>query len=159
MPNHSKPSARATEQAARCAELVREHMLLGRGWIIWSTPPPHVLYSGTNSTSEVPVLAIFTYTPVFLSFRLFCNLALAARRCSMAAGLAATAVRWQQQQASLNSEIRTWIPSWPQMRSKFVPVLEYKTTSMNPRSTVLLLALVKNCIMGHHTGVLNWRYI
>ena len=118
-----------------------------------------ILYSITNSTSEVPVLAIFTYTPVFLSFRLFCNLALAARRCSMAAGLAATAVRWQQQQASLNSEIRTWIPSWPQMRSKFVPVLEYKTTSMNPRSTVRLLALLKNCIMGDHTGVLNWRYI
>jgi hypothetical protein len=79
----------------------------GGGGQPWAPPPPHVLYSGTNSTSEVPVLAIFTYTPVFLSFRLFCNLALAARRCSMAAGLAATAVRWQQQQASLNSEIRT----------------------------------------------------
>jgi hypothetical protein len=29
--------------------------VLGGGWILCSTLPPHVLYSGTNSTSEVPV--------------------------------------------------------------------------------------------------------
>jgi hypothetical protein len=27
--------------------------------------PPHLLYPGTNSTSEVPVLRKFTYTPVW----------------------------------------------------------------------------------------------
>jgi hypothetical protein len=43
-------------------------------------PPPRLLYPGTNSTSEVPVLATFTYTPIFGQFWILTNVTLILKK-------------------------------------------------------------------------------